>query len=101
MQLPGNDTVPYDNKVQVMTKFVYSSVEKNENIRRCEATENCKVRLFTWWGLTERNDCLIFRERKVEKGGEGEGKHTAKKQKTKQNTPSRKAHSCARQVATL
>lgn len=42
------------------------------------------VRLFTWWGLTERNDCLIFKERKVEKGGEGEGKHTVKN-KTKQN----------------
>ena len=53
---------------------------RNENIRRCEATENCKVRLFTWWGLTERNDCLIFRERKVEKGG-GEGKHTGKNKK--------------------
>ena len=46
--------------------------------------------------LTERNDCLIFRERKVEKGGEGEGKHTGKNKKTKQNTPSRKAHSYCR-----
>ena len=54
---------------------------RNENIKRCEATENCKVRLFTRWGLTERNDCLIFKERKVEKGGEGEGKHTVKNKK--------------------
>ena len=28
LQLPGNYTVPYDNKVQVMTKLAYSSVEK-------------------------------------------------------------------------